>query len=317
MQTFDTPILILLFNRPEFVVEQVKILRKLNAKNIFLSADGPRIRNREDEEQCNQCRTLFFKEIDWDCKIETNFFTKNQGCSLAPMNGIKWFFTYNKEGIVIEDDHLPSISFFYFCQFLLDKYRSNNKISTINGCNFGYDNILDSSYGFTKFMNPTGWASWQDRINEIDFSINRWEKTKFKKLHLYKILRTSFWDFDYNWLKYWESKLNDTIKKDNITWWDYQFMYNQLTKKQYSVFPHKNLVQNIGFNSKGTHTKDPNILQSKLLAHEISFPLNHNNNIKILKTYEEKYIKEIWAHYKRPNWKYYIGLILGKHKLKK
>ena len=69
MINFDTPILILIYNRPKITVELFKKLKKIKPNKIYIHADGPK--NEEDLEKCNLTRQVFSK-INWNCTVKKN-----------------------------------------------------------------------------------------------------------------------------------------------------------------------------------------------------------------------------------------------------
>jgi hypothetical protein len=118
---FETPILFLIFNRPDLTHIVFNRIREVKPKYLFVAADGPREDHPEDQRKCEEARTKVLNSIDWDCEVKTLFRDKNLGCGLAVSQAITWFFGHVEEGIILEDDTLPSISFFQFCQELLKK----------------------------------------------------------------------------------------------------------------------------------------------------------------------------------------------------
>ncbi len=64
-----TPVLILLFNRPEQTMELIKSLRKVQPPKIYVSIDGPRENNNLDSEKITEITQLLEKEIDWNTDI--------------------------------------------------------------------------------------------------------------------------------------------------------------------------------------------------------------------------------------------------------
>ena len=70
---------------------------------------------------------MYFKKIDWECKVHLKFNNKNLGCKKSVINAINWFFENEESGIILEEDCIPNESFFYFCAALLDKYKNNKK----------------------------------------------------------------------------------------------------------------------------------------------------------------------------------------------
>ena len=73
-------------------------------------------------------------------------------------------------GIILEDDCLPSQSFFLFCENLLNKYKDDLRIWHIGGTSTLNDEILlnNESYYFSNFNHIWGWASWAKRWKMYD-----------------------------------------------------------------------------------------------------------------------------------------------------
>jgi hypothetical protein len=73
--------------------------------------------------------------VDWPCELKTLFRESNLGCKNAVSGGINWFFSHEEMGIILEDDCLPSASFFDYATQLLQRYRHDNRIWMISGFN--------------------------------------------------------------------------------------------------------------------------------------------------------------------------------------
>ncbi|MDT8337508.1 MAG: hypothetical protein RQ856_06780, partial [Candidatus Izemoplasmatales bacterium] len=75
---FSTPILLIIFNRPEKLKGLMEILSKIKPEKLYISADGPRKDNQNDIELCRRAREIA-TNVDWPCEIHTNFATENLG----------------------------------------------------------------------------------------------------------------------------------------------------------------------------------------------------------------------------------------------
>ena len=65
---------------------------------------------------------------------------------------IDWFFEKVEEGIILEDDCLPSQSFFWFCQELLKYYRDDTRVMHVGGVNVQFDQKREkATYYFSKY----------------------------------------------------------------------------------------------------------------------------------------------------------------------
>ena len=157
----QSPVLLLIFNRPDTTFRVFQQIRKAKPGKLYIAADGPRNGNTTDAELCKNARSITGK-IDWDCKLETLFNDDNKGCKIAVSTAINWFLDHEEEGIILEDDCLPSDSFFYFCDAMLERYRFDYRISTITGSNLQAGKKWGTAcYYFSQFSNIWGWATWK------------------------------------------------------------------------------------------------------------------------------------------------------------
>ena len=111
-KSFKIPILFMVFNRVEQTKKVFQAIRDIKPEVLYIASDGAR--NTEEEKTIKVIRSIFEKNIDWDCKLDTLYRNKNLGCREACSSAIDWFFENEEMGIVLEDDCLPNYSFFYF-----------------------------------------------------------------------------------------------------------------------------------------------------------------------------------------------------------
>jgi hypothetical protein len=131
--SLSTPVAFLIFNRPDLTQIVFEAIAKVKPKQLFVVADGPRF--AAEAKKCEQARAAIDR-VDWECEVFTNFSDTNLGCGQRVASGIGWVFSEVEEAIFLEDDCLPVESFFSFCQALLEHYRHDERIMTINGNNF-------------------------------------------------------------------------------------------------------------------------------------------------------------------------------------
>lgn len=251
-------------------------------------------------------------KVDWDCRVFTLFRDDNIGCSLGPRTAFDWFFSHETEGIILEDDCLPQQSFYSFCEELLERHRHDDRVIGISGCNLGYELKNGNSYTFSRIMNMWGWATWKRAADQIDYELSAWGKVKYKNLWCYKNLRQHLLDTDINWYKYWTDKFDRTIYGENITWWDWQWIFHQLRHRQLAIVPKLNLVRNIGFNEEATHTLSSENPAADMETYQLDFPLTHPVKIRPDLEYEETRLKWVLFNHKRLPWHFYL-----KHYLKR
>lgn len=249
---FNTPILFLIFNRPDTTKQVFESIRKVRPNKLYLAADGPRASKLGEVDLCMQTRNIV-SQIDWDCEVKTLFRDENLGCKIAVSSAIDWFFENEEQGIILEDDCLPHESFYDFCETLLNYYKFNERVMHISGDNFQNGTIRgNGTYYFSNYNHIWGWATWRrawknyqvdlDFLteNEIQILIDKQFETNKERL-------------------FWKQIFNKVIGS-TIGTWDYQWTYAIWKQNGLSILPNKNLVANIGFSASGTHTSGIDIL---------------------------------------------------------
>ena len=264
-----TPLLFLVFNRPEPTTRVFEAIRKIKPEKLFIAADGPRRDRPEDIEKCGQVRSIV-KNIDWPCEVKTLFQEKTLGCQIAPSSAVTWFFKNVEAGIILEDDCLPDSSFFPFCEELLERYKNDARVWQISG-DFFQRNYRraekENSYFFSSFPNLWGWASWRRAWKHYDPEMTGWPNNKDKGILRGLIANSIVYDYWENlWDRYYNGQRNS---------WDRPWVYILMLHKGLSINPTVNLISNLGFNSNATHTKDLGSMLSKMQTSSISFPLIH------------------------------------------
>ncbi|MBS1526517.1 MAG: nucleotide-diphospho-sugar transferase [Bacteroidetes bacterium] len=269
-QGFDTPILFVVFNRPDTTKIVFEAIRKIAPRKLYISADGPREDVPGDRENCREVLEIV-KNVDWECDSRTLFRENNFGCGLGRSMAFDWFFENEEEGIIIEDDCLPDQSFFPFCQELLEKYRHDTRIMHISGSNFqyGWKHDQDVSYYFSRNPHEWGWASWRRAWKTFDFRTKNYPEVIGKKY---------LKGYYSSWVEglYRLNKISKTYNNPNAPhWWDYQWAFAININSGLAITPNVNLIKNIGFGENATHTLSVNDRRAKNELKEMSFPLQH------------------------------------------
>ncbi|KAA2242568.1 nucleotide-diphospho-sugar transferase [Chitinophaga agrisoli] len=264
--TVQSPVLFIVFRRPDTTQQVFDQIRAARPARLYIAADGPREGNTADVEGCRQTREIVSK-VDWDCEVKHLFFEQNQGCKMAVSQAISWFFEQEEEGIILEDDCLPSNSFFYFCDTLLAKYRHDSRIRNITGTNSQDGKQWgDASYYFSQHSNIWGWASWRRAWKNYD-----------RELALYNDADAEAWlrkMFPDPFLfAAWLQIFRDT-KAGKVDTWDYQFQLQTFFNNGLCAVPNVNLITNIGFGNNATHTFDVNH-NANVPAGNMAQPLLH------------------------------------------
>jgi hypothetical protein len=273
--SFHTPILFLIFNRPDTTEKVFEIIKKIKPEKLFVSADGPRPNKAGEKEKCDRTRKII-ERVDWKCEVHKNFSDENRGCKKGVVKGINWFFKNVEEGIIIEDDCMLDDSFFPFVQQLLERYRNDERIMHIGAANFQDGKKRgEASYYYSKFCHVWGWATWRRAWKHYDVQIKSFSEFKEKQL-IKNILPDK--KMQNHWLK-----LFQTVYDNALDTWDFQWVYTVWEQKGISIIPNVNLVSNIGFGEEATHTRD----SDHILAENTSGKLSELIHPEILEINED------------------------------
>lgn len=295
------PILFLVFNRPDLAQRVFERIRAARPTRLFIAADGPRPDHPDDIQACRETR-LLVEQVDWPCEVKTLFREKNLGCRLAVESAITWFFEHEEAGIILEDDCLPDPSFFPFCSELLNRYKDDTQVMSVSGdCFFPDEFISESSYTFMIYVHIWGWATWRRAWKQYDPSLKGLKELCVRKW-LNKLLNSTAA------AEYWAEILRRYMAGE-INTWDYPWLFSCWLHRGLSVVPTVNLVSNIGFDSRGTHTDGAASSKTGHPLGQISFPLQHPMRVTRDTTLERKteglYVKpakqskSAWHHFVR------------------
>ena len=162
----DVAVLILFFNRPDHLQKVFDEVRRARPSRLFLYQDGPR--GERDMAGIEACRRVV-ENIDWECDVHRKYQERNYGCDPSEYISQKWVFETVDRCIVLEDDDVPSQSFFTFCKEMLDRYADDERVWMIAGFN-PEEQIAGrtSDYIFTSVFSIWGWASWRRVIDKWD-----------------------------------------------------------------------------------------------------------------------------------------------------
>lgn len=262
------PVLLIIFNRPHTTKLIFDAVKKVRPKSLYICADGPRPTVASDLHKCNDARAII-DYIDWDCELKTLFQDNNLGCKKAVSAGIDWFFKNVEEGIILEDDCLPEVSFFAFCEELLRKYRFDERVMQICGSNFIKDyRRSEYSYYYSLFGPIWGWASWRRAWIHYDVNMKLWPEIKKDGVLNDICLNKDEVQFRY--------ELYEKLYKGEIDTWDYQWGFAKMINSGLSITPNVNLISNIGFGDDATHTSLPSSSHfANMQTKPIVFPLIH------------------------------------------
>jgi hypothetical protein len=247
----SVPILFLTFKRPNTTKQVLDSIRLYKPERIYIASDGHRPNQLGEEEKVEATRKLVIDQINWPCDIKILFQNKNLGCRVGVSTAIDWFFEHESEGIILEDDCVPDVSFYSYVDDLLTSYRNDQRVMSISGHNFNFDSYINvnltNKYIFSRYHHCWGWATWKRAWRHNDREMINWP-----------LLRDSNWllsigDGNLFFKDYW-TYIFERAYQNKIDSWAYRWLFSCWSQSGLSILPISSLVQNIGFEEDATHT---------------------------------------------------------------
>lgn len=303
----DISVLLLFHARADHFSKVWEEVRKARPARLFLYQDGPRMVDREgnaitDVEQSKdwqgimECRQLVSDEqIDWQCEVHRLYQTRNYGCDPSEFISQRWAFSLTDKCIVLEDDDVPSQSFFPFCKEMLDRYEHDDRITMIAGFNTDEDSsrYMSKPYFFTRAFSIWGWASWSRVVNHWDGNYGfvrdpqQWQLLQQK---------CSQYGQRKEMLALCQQHASAGKEYYETIFWAYMMLHDGM-----AIMPSVNLINNIGLDG-GTHYATQLELQPKRLRRqfeikrlEMQFPLVHPQEVREYPDYQKRwYLRNAW-----------------------
>ena len=278
--TLTTPVVLLIYNRPQLTSKVFDIISQVSPAKLYIVADGPL--RKVDISLCQQTRNIV-SQVDWPCQVKRIYSQSNLGLRKRVITGLNQIFQNEETAIILEDDCIPDLSYFRYCEELLDKYANDTRILSIAGFNNYPSNHKEDSYYFSRYVESWGWATWKRAWELYSDDMADWPNLRTTDW-LYTVTG-SFWESIY-W-KY----IFDLTYKGKYNSWAYRWMYTAFQNKMVTIIPKTNLISNIGFGNSATNTK----ISVKLpKTNSIRFPLKHPKEVTINEPLDMIYSKKLY-----------------------
>lgn len=265
--SLNTPVAFFVYNRPSLTERVFKRISLSQPKTLFIIADGPKKGDSEDFQLCQKTRQIV-ERIDWNCDIHKYYSHVNMGCNNRIISGLNLLFQQVDRAIILEDDCIPDLSFFKFCEELLNYYDNDLRIMMITGNNpLGEWKEEFASYHFSNFGGVWGWATWKRAWDLFEVSKNLWKKPNSRDCITNVLV-------DEKHAQHRLTKCSESINS-RVGTWDYVWSFARILNSGLTIFPSKNLISNIGFSIKATHTTNVYSSRANESIYSIKFPLIH------------------------------------------
>lgn len=281
MLPFDIPIGLFIYNRPNYTGRVFDAIRGISPKRLIVVADGAK--NPEDARNCELARSLT-ERVDWPCDVRRFYSDANLGCKRRVSTGLAEVFDLHEQAIILEDDCVPHPTFFPYAAELLDRYRYDERITTISGDCF-LKPRTPHSYAFTRFPLIWGWATWRRAWRQYDLSMRSWTA-----------IRQTGWPAEILGSRaaaLFFRPMLDGVADGLVDTWDTQWLYSSWLHNGYAIVPARNLITNIGSGRDATHTMNPSDLM-ELPTEPIDSQLIHPDDVSVDPALERRLMRMVY-----------------------
>ncbi len=253
------PVIVFNYNRPDHSLQTWDALSQnvfAAQTELYLYCDGPKENASDEMRQRIAELHKQAKQYAIDASNQGKFKTvhvvcveKNKGLANSIIGGVTEVINKHGRVIVLEDDLLTSMFFLKYMNTALEKYESYPAVFTISANRPPVNKMaIYEDYPYDVFVSlrpfSTGWATWKDKWNKIDWSLDYLED--FLK-HSEQIEAFNRGGDD----------LKDMLclqRDGKIDSWAIRYAFQHYYHHAVAILPCVPYVDNIGFDGTGTHS---------------------------------------------------------------
>lgn len=246
------PVIVFSYNRPVHLKRTLDALAKnewASESELFIFCDGAKENASEEQLERIADNRIVAHQAQGFKKVHVVEREKNLGLANSIITGVTSVIDRYDKAIVLEDDLLTSPFFLGYMNRALDYYENRPGVMSISANRPPVDKMqIPEDYEYDVFVclrsYSTGWATWKDRWNQVDWSM----------------------DFLEDFLKHPEqvnafNRAGDDMvdmllmqRDGEIDSWAIRFGFAHFKEHAVAILPCISYVDNIGFDGTGRHS---------------------------------------------------------------
>lgn len=246
------PIILFTYNRPWHTQQTLEALKRNDLASesiLYIYCDGAKKdATKEDIEKISEVRRVV---RNFSCCKEIHIIEaeNNKGLANSIIEGVTDIINQYGKVIVLEDDLVTSPYFLKYMNEALSFYQSYPAVFSVSA-NRPPQNLMyiPQDYEYDVFVSlrsySTGWATWKDRWDMVDWSLDKFEEL-LKHPNQVNALNRAGEDV---------SKMLMMQKNGEIDSWALRFGLAHFIHHAVAILPCVSYVDNIGFDGTGTHS---------------------------------------------------------------
>lgn len=243
------PVIVFVYNRPEHTIQTIQALAKNSlAQKTDLVIFSDASKGASDRQSVTEVRA-FISTVPASGSFRSVRIYEaesNRGLAGSVIAGVTRVIDETGRVIVLEDDHVTTPDFLTFMNDALVRYESDQRVWSISG--YCPPITLPADYlrsvFFTYRGSSWGYATWKDRWDQVDWTVNDY--------HSFRRNWTARKRFNRGGRDM--AQMLDRQMEGAIDSWAIRWCYAQSKLDALTVYPVRSLVQNIGLDGSGTHS---------------------------------------------------------------
>jgi hypothetical protein len=238
----NTPVVLLAYARPIQTEIIMETMIAAKVRKLYCFIDYP----KEFDAVLIEFNQKVLSTVN-SFKDKMEIIIKQNDINIGPFNSYNSamksvFEDYNEESIIfLEDDKLPSIDFYRYCEDLLSKYKNDERIMFISGMNTNgiYPKKYNYDYFYADINTPWGHAIWRRTYNNFKLCIDF-----INDEYLFERIKYHFNHNIHNQLNRYSQGQNYKGNPPSMEFFllgPMRFLFNQVV-----IVPTKNLITDIG-----------------------------------------------------------------------
>ena len=246
------PIIVFCYNRPWHVEQTLEALSRNELADqsvLYIYCDGPKVDASDEMQQRIAEVRQVVRKRQWCKEVHIVEAMKNKGLANSIIDGVTDVVNRHGKVFVLEDDLVSSPYMLKFVNQALDYYHDYAGVFSISVNRPPLSKMqIPEDYDYDVFAClrsfSTGWGTWKDRWNKVDWSMKDFDSNK-KNPHMLRALNRKGEDF-VSMMQMQEDGLIDS--------WAVRFCFAHFKHHAVAILPCKSYVTNIGFDGTGTHS---------------------------------------------------------------
>ena len=249
-----SPIIVFAYNRPEHLRKTLTWLGQnelANQSTLYVFCDGPKPNaSAEQLAKVENARKVAhelalvptFKEVHIVEREE------NLGLGTSVITGVTEIINKHGRAIVLEDDLETSPYFLSYMNQCLEHYDARKSVFSISGLSRPHpERFYPKDYPYDVYVSlthhPTGWATWADRWNQVDWNAEAYEIMKNQPAMIEAFRRIEYTE--------WEALTKQRKTGQNV--WSVRFGLAHFVNHAVSICPIVSYINHIGWDSEATN----------------------------------------------------------------